>query len=197
MRCRRILLLAIACILGALALAQSQPLIVERHGDYLHVAAPQLHFISGKALERLHNGSSVIYVLTLRAVMEHAGKPAFEIRERFVVSYDLWEEKYSVVQTGPDGRATSRLTAVMAEAWCLENMPMPVRAVPEGQPFMIRLECSIDESEEASGDKSDSGLTLAGLIDVFSRKRSEAPLRWNAAAGPMRLGDLKNIKQAR
>ncbi len=197
MRYLKIPSLAIACILGAVALAQSVSLTVERHGDYLHVAAPQLHFLSGKALEKLHNGASVAYVITLAAIAEHSHTPAFQLQARFAISFDLWEEKYSVVQTGPNGRAASRLTAPMAEAWCLENMPLPVQAVPALEPFVIRLECSIDEVAAGDGSKSSSMTTLARLIDVFSRRSSEKPLRWEAATGPLRLADLKSVKQAR
>jgi hypothetical protein len=169
---------------------------VERHGEELHITAPQLRFIQGRALERLHNGSTVAFVITLTAAAEHAGKPAFVLRERFVVSFDLWEEKYSVVQSRPDGRSASRLTSATAEAWCLESMPVPVRAVPERQQFVIKFECYVDESESENGNGENSTLTLSGLIDIFGRKSSEAPLRWEASTGPLRLGDIKSAKQA-
>jgi hypothetical protein len=187
-------LLAFAGILGAGALAQSPSLIVERRGDYLYVAAPQTHFLEGRALEKLHNGSTITYVITLTAASKHGRTPAFSLKGRFVVSFDLWEEKYSVVQAGED-RTVSRLTAAGAEAWCLENMPIPLRAVPAQQPFMVRLECLVDESDDDNG-KNGSRLTLAGIIDIFSRKGAEKPLRWEAAAGPLRLSDLKS-KQVR
>jgi len=194
MKTCRILLPLIVSILGFIALSQSRALIVERRGDELHIAAPQLRFLQGKALERLHNGSAVAFLITLTAAAEHARKPAFTLRERFVVSFDLWEEKYSVVQGGPEGRSASRLTSAMAEAWCLENMPVPVRAIPERQQFVIKLECSVDENEAENGNGENSTLTLSGLIDIFGRKGSEAPLRWEASTGPLRLGDIKSAR---
>jgi hypothetical protein len=193
----RILLLAVAGILSVGEWAHAQLLKVERHGDYLHVFAPQFHFITGRALNKLHDGSAVTYVITLSTVPEHAEKAAFILQERFTVSYDLWEEKFSVIQTGRNGRAISRLTAAMAEAWCLENMSVPVRMVPEQQLFMIKLECSIDERGAENDGKGDSGLTLEGLIEVFSRKQDERPLHWESTTGFVRLSDLKNNKHAR
>ena len=197
MKCYRyqILLIAVAGLMGASVLATSKSLVVEHCGDHLQVSAPQLHFLEGKAVEALHNGSTVTYVISLAVVAEQTVKPTLLLQERFLVSFDLWEEKYSVVQAGPGGRAASRLTAVMTEAWCLENMPIPLRAVPERQSFMIRLECSIDESENESGKKGNSSLTLAGLIDIFSLKREAEPLKWEADSGPLRLDDLKRIDQ--
>jgi hypothetical protein len=184
----------LVCILSSMALSQSRSLVVERKGEELYVSAPQLHFLRGKALEMLHNGSTVTYIITLTAASEHSRKPDCMFRERFMVSYDLWEEKYSVVQGGAEGRSASRLSAAAAEAWCLENVPVPVRAVPEQRPFVIKLECSVDESETGNGDNANSALTLSGLIDIFSRKGSQAPLRWESSSEPLRLSDLKSIK---
>jgi|MudIll2142460700_1097286.scaffolds.fasta_scaffold75118_2 hypothetical protein len=192
-----ILFLAFAGILCIQARAQTQALELGREGDLLHVAAPKLHFLEGKPLEKLHDGASVTFVLTLTAGAEDGKAHYFRLQERFVVSFDLWEEKFSVLRTGPGGRSASRLSAAMAEAWCLENMPMPVRVVPAQEPFVIRLECGIADNGEESGGDPRTALTLAGLIDVFSRKKSEAPPRWEAAAGPLRLQEVKTIRRAR
>lgn len=61
---------------------------------------------------------------------------------------------------------------------------------------MIKLECWVAENEGDSGGESRSPLTLASLIDVFSRKGREVRPRWQAASGPLRLADLdgKNKK---
>jgi dihydroneopterin aldolase len=195
MKLYRTLLVIIACAWSFPALSQPRSLQVERRGDQLHISAPQLRFLQGKALEKLHNGSTVAYAVTLTAVAEHTRKTAFTLRERFVVSYDLWEERYSIVQSGTNSRTVSRLSAMMAEVWILESMTIPVRLIPERQPFMIELACSIEESEAANGNGENSALTLAGIIDIFSRKKSEAPLRWEASSGPLRLSDVINSKQ--
>jgi hypothetical protein len=85
----------------------------------------------------------------------------------------------------------------MAEAWCLENMPITVREITASHPFMIRLECSINESEGEDDGKSDYLLSLEGLYEVFSRKRSDQPLKCEAASGSLRLDNLKSVKQNR
>jgi hypothetical protein len=175
------------CVFGQ---AQSNSILLERHGDQLSVAAPQLHFISGKAVEKLQNGSTVTYVLTITVAPERSKKQT--LHAKFAVSYDLWEENYSVSRM-PDGRNASRLTAAMTEAWCLENMTIPIRSVPERQPFMLRLECTIEENEEKEIGKT-SGPIFADLVDIFGRKKQEAPLRWEMAAGPFRLEDLKSSR---
>jgi hypothetical protein len=85
----------------------------------------------------------------------------------------------------------------MAEAWCLENMTMPVRSIPERQSFMLRLECSVKEDGWKEDEENHSTLTLAGLIDLFSRKGREEPVRWEASAGPFRLEELNRAKPSR
>lgn len=193
----RILLFAVVGILGIQLRAQSPILTVEQHGGFLKVIAPQFHFLTGKALDRLHDGAMVTYVITLAAITEQTQKPAFLLEERFAVSFDLWEEKYSVIQAQKNGRSASRLTAAMTEAWCLEQMPLPVSSIPEKDSFLIRLKCSVDTTNSDGAGKEGLELTLAGLIDVFSRKKSEAPLRWEAVSKPLHQSDLRNTKQVR
>jgi hypothetical protein len=195
MKANRLLiaLLAIGSLLYSLAQANPALLTAERHGDHLHAVAPQLHFISGRAAEKLRNGGMITYVFKLIVSPQHEGETVV-LQEQFAISFDLWEEKYSVVQKKPDGRSASRLTPSMAEVWCLENMPIPVRSVSEHQPFMIRLECFIEETGRKESVENSSGLTLAALIDAFSRKKTEDALRWEAAGGPFQLDRLKNAK---
>jgi len=196
MRHHRYLSLLI-CLTGTLCpqlQAQNQSLAVERHGDRLRVAAPQLHFLEGKPLEQLHNGASVTYVFALTLTAGQSNKTLYHLQERFVVSFDLWEERFSVVQTVRSGRPGSHLTAAEAEAWCLDNMPAPLPALAPEKTFMIKLECRVAENEGEGSSETASKLTLAGLIDVFSRKGREAPLRWEAVSGPLKLAELKDKK---
>lgn len=174
--------------------AQNQSLAVERHGDHLQVTAPQLHFLEGKPLEQLHNGASVTYVFALTLTAGQSSKAIYHLEERFVVSFDLWEEKFSVVQTVPSGRSGSHLTAAAAEAWCPDNMPVPLPTLAPEKTFVVKLECRVAEDESESSSETGSRLTLASLIDLFSRKGRAVPLRWEAVSGPLRLADLKDKK---
>jgi hypothetical protein len=183
-------MLTLCVLLCVCCLAQSISIVLERHGDHLSVVAPQLHFISGKALEKLHNGSTITYVLMVTVLPEHFKKQT--LNAKFAVSYDLWEENYSVSRL-PDGSAVSRLTSAMAEAWCLQNIAIPIRSVPERQSFMVRLECTVQE-DEGKENSEPSGPIFADLVDIFSRKKQEAPQRWEAYAGPFRLEELKGSR---
>ena len=114
---RRSWLLAGLGIVVSRARAAAAPLTVTWDGDDIHIAAPQLHFLSGKALERLKNGAAVGFLSQL-TLSTDGNKTIYRRRpERFVVSYDLWEERFSVVTMGSARRSASHLTAAGAEAW--------------------------------------------------------------------------------
>ncbi len=189
---RRLIVLACACVIAvaaARASSQSGMLTVERQGDRLRLSAPQFHFLEGRPLDRLHDGAAVTYLFTVTVEADHGGTRVPRLEERFVLSYDLWEEKFSVVQAGPPHRSTSHLSAPMAEAWCLDNLLVRVGSLPSEKPFVVKLRCSVPEEEPP---QSGEGLTLSALIDVFSRKRSVEPPHWEVLSAPLRLGDLRD-----
>ncbi len=191
-RTELILLFLAVILMNANTTAQEHSLLAERRGEYLHVAAPQAHFFAGKAREKLQNGSTIAYVMTLAVVPQHTKRSALSVREKFLVSYDLWEERYSIIQSSAGGRSASKLTEAAAEAWFLDRMTIPVRYVPDREPFMLRLDCAIEENEATDNVRENhSPLTLAGLIDVFSRKSKDEPLQWQLSGGPFRLDELK------
>ena len=197
MRYRRylIFLILVAQAAGSRLAAQSPSLLVEREGATLHVSAARLPLLEGKPLEQLHNGASVTYVFELTLTPEQESEPAIRLKERFVFSFDLWEEKFSVVQPDPPGRSASQLSAAAAIDWCLDNMQVAAKSLTPDKTFVIRLECWIAADSSDGGSQNNSSLTLAGLVDVFSRKGRNPPPRWLAVAGPLRLADLKQKRK--
>jgi hypothetical protein len=172
--------LAVATLLPAQAL---QP---RMDGTLLRVAAPQLRFLSGRILEKLHNGVAVPFQLQLTA--SAGGRTMSQADARFVLSYDLWEERFSVSQTDDGKRAASHLGRDAAEAWCLENLGLAVSALPGGSSFILKLEIRAEEPKDEADVKP--SFSMAGLIDIFSRKQKEELFRWSAVSGPVRLQDL-------
>jgi hypothetical protein len=171
--------------------AQSVRLAVERDGDRLRLSAPDLHFLAGKPLERLHDGGSVVYVVSVTVHVERGESGGARLTQRVVFSYDLWEEKFSVVQADAPHRSSSHLTAFAAEAWCLDLLKLPVRAALASKSFVVKLECTSPVDDAQPGD-APSGATLTALIDVFSRNARAVPPRWEAVSRPLRLEDLKD-----
>lgn len=175
--------------------AQPARLDVERRGDFLHLSG-RLGFLGGKPLERLHDGATVTYVFFL-AVVPAGGGTLLQREERFTVSFDLWEEKFAVVRAGSPLRSASHLSASAAEAWCLDHLALPLPPLPPDKTFVIKLDCRVERPENEAGAENRSALTLAALIDIFSRKGSEPELRWQALSPPVRLADLKDRNNER
>lgn len=189
-----ILFLCFTGIVCPQLLSQPVTLMVERQGEHLRLSAPELRFLEGKPLEQLHDGATVTYLFSVTLASGQGRAPLLRMQERYVVSFDLWEERFSVVQTGATGRSASHLTAPAAQAWCLENLRIRLPSLPPGKPFVIDLECAVVENENSGDTENGAGMTLAGLIDVFSRRERDALPRWRASSGPLRLADLKDMK---
>ena len=169
--------------------SQPAPVTVERDGDLLRLRAPQVDFVTGAPLARLRDGRSVTYVLTASIQIHRGGARVHGVTRQVIFSYDLWEERFSVVQRDDPKVAASHLTTAAAEEWCVDLLALPVRAAPADKAFVVKLECSLREEHTPAIDAPPAA-TFTGLIDLFSRKEPLAPPRWEASSLPLRLADL-------
>ena len=176
------------CALGLSITAQG--LVARWNGDRLQVAAPGLHFLTGRALERLHNGATVPYNFQLTLTTVPRSYAIDRSLERFDVSYDLWEEKFKVVQARAPHRAASHLAANAAERWCIDQMSVSSTAAPSDKDLWLRLEIRAEDPSQQS-PITDSGLSLSSLIEVFSRPSRSQGQEWTSETTPFRLHDLK------
>ncbi len=189
-------ILAACLVLAALALplrqgAYAESLLVRRDGDRLRVSAPRLHFLAGKPLDRLRNGSSVAFNTQLALLKDRGGAVAERTVGRCVFSYDLWEEKFSVSALASPPRSISHLSSTAAETWCLEGLSLPSGGLTRDQPFWLRLELRAEDAKDRPGVVGESGINLARLIELFSRPSRAQQQTWLVEDGPFRLADLK------
>jgi hypothetical protein len=192
MRKYRLTSWAIFIAVALCPLLQAQGLRAHLDGDRVHVSAPQLDFLSGRNVETLRNGGTVSYAFQLTAASASGGRTLYRAFERFAVSYDLWEERFSVVRSDPPARSASHLSAAAAAAWCVDAISVPSSALAAEKSFVLNLEIRVEEAPDEFSPEKKPGLTLAGLIDVFSRKPREEVSRWYAGSAPLRLWDLQN-----
>jgi hypothetical protein len=183
------------CVLGFAGTAAclsllAQDLLLRASTDQIMVSAPKLHFLSGKPLERLRNGNAVAFDFHLAVLAE--GKESILRRnfDRFVVSYDIWEEKFSISRMRTTRSSASRLTADAAEAWCLDNIAVSSSGLPRDKPVWIRLDIRAQENRNPRSLTDDEGISLSSLIEIFSRPGKQEPNQWRLEAGPIRLNDL-------
>jgi hypothetical protein len=108
----------------------------------------------------------------------------------------LWEQKFSVTIPGPYKRSMPNLTAAQAEAWCVDQLAISTLGLPPDRPFWLKFEMRTTEHRELAGLVGDSGISLSGLIDIFSHPAG-GDLYWSRSAGPLRLRDLPRTRASR
>jgi hypothetical protein len=181
--------LLIAATLSSLdARLGSQSMTVTTTGGVVRVQAPGFRFISGAPLARLKDGLTVRVELDIRVLAgPGAAAAAAQSRQTFVLSYDLWEERFAAAVSGTGSRSVSHLTAGAAEAWCIQQLTVPVSGLGSlrSQPFWIRLESRILNGK--IDGREDEGLTLRGIIDTLSRRQASEKTSHSAEAGPFRI----------
>ena len=181
--------LLIAATLSSLdARLGSQSITVTTTGGVVRVQAPGFRFISGEPLARLKDGLTVRVELEIRVLAgPGAAAAAAQSRQTFVLSYDLWEERFAAAVSGTGSRSVSHLTAAAAEAWCIQQLTVPVSGLGSlrSQPFWIRLESRILNGK--SDGREEEGLTLRGIIDILSRRQAGEKTSHSAEAGPFRV----------
>ena len=170
----------------------ADPLKVIYDGDNLRVAAPTLHFLTGKPLERLKYGDVVAYVLQLELLNETRTAVVRPQKGRFVVSYALWEEKFSVTQLGSSPglapRTVEGLSATAAETWCFDNLTMSTLGLEPNLYYWLRLGLRTGTARDFA-DESKIGISIHDLIEFLGRKNTEVT-QWGPLETRVRLADL-------
>jgi hypothetical protein len=174
------------CALGLSFSAQA--LVPHWDGDRLQVTAPNLHFLTGKALDRLHDGLTIPYAFQMTLTTLPRSVVLQRALDRFVVSYDVWGERFRIVQSNGAHRAVANLTANAAEIWCIEQMSVPATGAPVDKDLWLRLEIRA-EDPLPSFPITNEGLSISSLLDIFSRR---APAQeWTSETQPFRLAGLR------
>jgi hypothetical protein len=185
---RRLAPLAAVFALALSAAIGAQSLLVSQASDQIRITAPDFHFLTGKPLERIRNGNSVAFDFQIQALPEARTAILERAFERYVISYDLWEQTYSVSRMRSRRSQGSHFTPSQAETWCLEGMSLPSTRMPKDEPLYFRLEVKAVDGRPNDPIFDEPGLSLSSLIEVFSRAGRGKPADyWRLEAGPIRL----------
>ena len=179
------------CTSAPLGWSMAAPrLLIRREGpSNLRIAAPQIRFLTGKPLEQLKNGATVSFALQVSITSsESASGFLGRMFDRFVVSYDLWEEKFKATKPGPPLREASRLSVPACEAWCLDELILIPASLTPSRQFWIKLELRVEDPKEWAAIVGD-GINLNRLVELFSRPPRVAQ-SLTETAGPLKLQDL-------
>ncbi len=162
-------------------------------GDMLRVAAPNAHFLTGKPLQRLKDGATVVYLAQLGIYDDSAFQRPYRLAQvdRFAISYDVWDvDKFSVAMLTTTPKKAGNLSASATEAWCLENLAISASNLAVDRRFWLRLYMHTADQRDLSGVVAGPGLSLAEFVMRLGRKPGADDPPFILEAGPLRLADL-------
>jgi hypothetical protein len=173
----------------------AEDLALNWRNNYLEFSAPHMHFLTGKPLERLQHGVQVPFDFKVSLYSGTRSHLFSQLAERFLVSYDVWGETFSVVKTQSPRNIVTHLDAVEAEAWCLKQMPLNPLGISDTEALWARVEVRVPPPQGVNpfgrDSISESGINLTGLIELFSRPPASAQPHWILDAGPLTLEEVK------
>jgi hypothetical protein len=172
----------------------AQPVVLRLDGDYVHAFSPKLDFITAKMLERLHDGASVAFLGQVSLSLDGNATVSDRSVARFALSYDIWEEKFSVTRVQQTRRSAAHLSLQAAQSWILDNLNLNAGALPQDRPFWLRFELRTEDPADGLGVVGESGINLTRLVEIFSRPPRTAQQRWVFDAGPLQYRDLRAQK---
>ncbi len=189
-RAARSLLTALICLdLIALSVSSNDLFVRQAAGD-IHVTAPHAHFLTGKALERLHDGAVAQFDFQFTVAAGSKNNVIARAVERFIVSYDVWQEKFSVMRLRDFRKSGGKVSALAAEAWCVDNITLPASILPSGQQLWAKVEIRGVDQKDQSLAWADAGISVTTLIEIFSRPSRPQQDHWLLETGPFHLADL-------
>jgi hypothetical protein len=168
----------------------AEQLFTHRTSAEIHITAPRLHFLTAPFLERLHDGAVVPFDFQLTVAAGSKTNVVTRALERFTISYDVWQEKFSVTRLRDFRKSSLNLSANAAESWCLDNIFVPVSSLPAGTQLWARLEIRSVEPSQQTTSSRDSSISIATLIEIFSRNPRPQQEHWSVDSPAFRLADL-------
>jgi hypothetical protein len=165
----------------------ADPLIVTFDGDNLHVSSLGVHFLQGKSLTRLKDGSTVEYVAAIALYRDTFVTQFKRSEAHFLVSYDVWGtgDVFAVSTPGPPARRAVNLTLSATETWCLESLGVVTTGIAPDLQFWLQLDLRA-VPPKLSPVLGPSGINV-DMVEVFTPGADE---RQTFRTGPLRLADL-------
>ncbi len=173
------------------AAVPAEQLTLDLRGDMLFASTRKLELIQPRLLAQLKQGSTVAFDFQLALWVGDKSTVSRRAFERFVVSCDLWEERFAVTTLRkPQARATG-LAAGGVGTWCLQNLGLPSPKLMPADKLWVRLDVRAVENRREVDLSAEEGLNLTNLIEVFSRGVKAGEPRWSLESGPIPFATLR------
>ncbi|MGA3186554.1 MAG: hypothetical protein ABSF22_05525 [Bryobacteraceae bacterium] len=187
----------VAAFVSGFGLAMlAEDLALRWHNNLIEFSAPHLHFLAGQPLERLQHGAQVPFDFKISLYSGAKNHLFKQLAERFLFSYDVWGEQFSVVKTQSPRIQVTHLDVADAEAWCWKQMHMDPSGLDDAEKLWTRVEIRVPPDTKISNplgpDRiSESGINLNGLIELFSRPPASTQPHWMLENGPLTFEEVK------
>lgn len=190
--------LILAFVSGFAFAMMAEELRLNWRDNRLELSAPKVHFLGGRPLELLHNAAAVPFNFNVTLWSGTRTHVYSQHLDRFVVSYDLWKERFKVVKTQSPQKTIENLTQFDAESWCFAQMSPEVPGIGGAEPLWLRVEIRAEDGKDsplfargARGSVSESGISLSSLIEIFSRPPQQQSHWGPYDVGPFTLDEIK------
>lgn len=198
MKTRILLAAVLLCANLGVSPAAQERLSVHLDGDYLRLSLPHFDFLKGRPLDRLKDGASVAFNGQLSILTSpNSLTPVAKSVMQFALSYDIWEERFSVTRLGPNPESRtsgSHLSAQATETWCLDKLLIDRSLLPADRDFYVQLDFRAEDPKDGLGIIGEPGINITRLIEAFGRAPRSPQERWLFNSGPYRLADLKKTE---
>jgi hypothetical protein len=171
-----------AAFLSGMALAMlAEDLILSHRNNRLEFSAPRTDFFAGQPMARLHNALDQPFVIRTTLFSGSKNHMYATAVDRFVVSFDIFQETYSVKKMAAPRKSASHLpTAKAAQAWCLSQMSLDTSGLSGSEPLWARLEIRAEDPPRDGSPLGDSvnssGISLLPLIELLGRPAGSQPV---------------------
>lgn len=158
-------------------------------GDQIFTVPPKLDLMRPAIFARLKNGGTVTYdfhVALWAGNRQTVRRRAFE---RFIVSYDLWSEKFAITGLRKPRAGITGVDAGAIASWCASRVAVPASGIEPGEPVWLKLEIRAADPKKDPA-LLDEGLNLINLVEILSRPSRGEQQRWSVESAELRLSEL-------
>jgi hypothetical protein len=178
-------------VLALVPALNADSLTAKWRGDQIFVSAAGLDLVREPLFGRLLNGGTVAYDFHLALWVGNKATVRRRAFERFVVSYDLWEEKFAVTGLRNPKVAARNLGARAVGTWCLEHVALQVSDLKPADKLWVRLEVrAVDTRREPSLLEPD-GVNVVNLVGLLSRPARPGEQRWSLESGQLLASEMR------
>jgi hypothetical protein len=172
----------------------AEDLILKHRDNRLEFSAPHTDILTGQTLVRLRNAAEVPFLIKTTLWSGNKTHVFSSAVDQFIVSYDLWEQTFSVVKVATPRKSVSHLTASAVRDWCVSQMSLDTTGLSGSEPLWARLEIRAEDPPRGRrpwGDSVNSaGFSLPALIEILGSPAGAQP-HWTLDYPQFTLDSLK------